>query len=34
MNEESIQPIFSQEKSLKRIWKTLGKLDFLGNQTP
>ena len=33
MNEESTH-FFSQENPLKTVWKIIGKLDFLGNQTP
>ena len=34
MNERRINPSFSQENPLKTVWKTIGKLDFLYNQTP
>ena len=32
--KERISLFFSQEYPLKTVWKTIGKLDFLGNQTP
>ena len=33
MNKESTL-FFSQENPWKIVWKIIGKLDFLGNQTP
>ena len=32
--KEGFIPFFSQKNVLKTGWKTIGKLDFLGNQTP
>ena len=33
MDEESTF-FFLQDNPFKTVWKTIGKLDFLGNQTP
>ena len=33
MDEESTI-FFRQDNPLKKVWETIGKLDFLGNQTP